>query len=120
MTDGIRWRYVLFSVLLYLLLVIALGALLINALGEPIGPISDLVITSLLVMIISHIGAERSYEGESSFQGMVIGMITGIGCAMGQSILALIVGRLTLISLGLTLVSYTLAGLLAGATGIRR
>jgi len=81
----VNWRASLAGAAIYLFLMVVIGDLLINSVGEYVGPVTDMVITGLVSLIIVYVAARRSGEGQARFWG---GVLTGGLCLAAQMILA--------------------------------
>ncbi len=77
----INWGPCIVSPLIYVLFMLVMGDLLINGAGEQVGPATDMVITSLVLLIIVYAAARQSEEGISRFWA---GLLAGGLCFLAQ------------------------------------
>lgn len=82
---GISWGASIISPLVYCVSMFVIGDLLINSVGEQIGPVTDMVITSLVLLVSVYTTARRSEEGIPRFWA---GLVSGGLCFVAQLVLS--------------------------------
>lgn len=106
---NIRWQAVLVGVCFYVFTLILVSGLIIFVAGEEFGLFTDFVLTFLILFLVIYIVAKRTVGAE-----ILHGFATGIGCALVQTLLNAIVGRFTLVGMGIQFTLFTVVGVVAG------
>ncbi len=106
----INWRAPLTGALLYLFLITFVGDLLINSVGENVGPVTDMVITSLILLMIVYVSARKSGEGQARMGGL----FTGGLCFLIQLVLSILTVGMSWVDLFLQIVLFGGLAILGG------
>lgn len=81
----INWIACIIGAIFYVLFMVIIGDLLINSAYEYVGPVTDMVITTLLLLIITYVVARKTKEYTDQLWG---GVIAGGFCFVAQLILS--------------------------------
>jgi len=99
----INWGACIASAFIYVFSMIVIGDLLINSMGEQVGPVTDMVITSLALLVIVYVAARKSEKGKARLWG---GVLAGGLCFLAQLILSTLTLGISLIPLLIQIVLF--------------
>jgi|Deesub1362B_J571_1020462.scaffolds.fasta_scaffold06795_1 hypothetical protein len=57
---NINWAAILAGSVMYIILIVIVGGLIVNTGGETVGPITDIILTLLLVLIVAYVSARKT------------------------------------------------------------
>jgi len=107
----INWGACIVSPLIYVFFMLVIGDLLINSVGEQVGPATDMVIIGLVLLIIVYATARKSGEGTSRFWA---GLLAGGLCFLAQLGLSALTVGIRLTPLAIQTVLFSAVALIGG------